>query len=494
MSWYTTRVKQEKAAPIFAYVDVETTGSSPTYDRVIELAIIKTQNGRILETLNTVLDPETHVPPSIHVLTGISEAEIERAPTFVSLANRAAEMLQGAVFVAHNARFDYAFIKNEFDRAGIAFQAKCLCTVKLSRKLFLKYKKHDLSSIIERFDFRCENRHRAMSDAEVLVDFIKLCEKKFGLEKCEEAYRVIMKRNALPVGLTHAHIDALPETAGVYLFYGADGDILYIGKSINIRGRVLSHFADDHRSGKEMRMSQEIADIETITTSGELSALLLESHLIKQKQPVYNRLSRYSKELTILKENFNEAGYIEAKLERTSDFKSLVPDTILGIFRSQMQAKKILNEYAKEQGLCPVLLGLEKSQKNPTDNARGCFFSQIGICKGACIGKESPESYNARVHSAFSARRVKTWPFKGAVMITEKKNEHEGTLFVVDDWRLASSISYDEAGRREFLPPSFSFDHDAYKILARHIATKKKRIRAINKAELSQLLTPDEQG
>ncbi len=155
----------------FVIVDVETTGASPLRDRIIDIGIIRIEKGEIVERYSTVIDPEKYVPPSIFSLTGISEQEIQRAPTFNDIAQDIKSLLDGAIFVAHNARFDYGFIKNELKRAGISFNAKCLCTVKLSRALFPRERKHDLSTIIERYDFTCSSRHRAMPDAEVLVDF-----------------------------------------------------------------------------------------------------------------------------------------------------------------------------------------------------------------------------------------------------------------------------------------------------------------------------------
>lgn len=453
------------------------------HDRVIDIGIVVVEEGKVLEKYNTLIDPESYIPTSIQSLTGISERDLARAPTFNSIAKEIHELLKGAIFVAHNARFDYAFIKQEFERAGIKYSAKCLCTVKLSRRLFPEYKKHDLSTIINRFDLKCSDRHRALPDAEVVADFLKLCGQKFGTEALHEAYKLVMKRNALPVRLSHEQIDALPETAGVYIFYGEDGEVLYVGKSINIKGRVLSHFSDDHRSGKEMRMSQEIADIEAIQTSGELSALLLESHLIKEKQPVYNRLARHSKELVVMRETINAQGYVQVVVERT-DFQEVSSESVLAISRSLMQAKKMLNEYAREHNLCPALLGIEKSN-------RGCFFSQLGICKGACTGKESSVEYNARVRAAFAKRKVKAWPYSGPVMIKEQQTDDTGTLFIVDDWRLISSIAYDEAGKREFLPPSYHFDHDAYKILASHLH-KKKGFKPISSHEMRALLSHEE--
>jgi DNA polymerase-3 subunit epsilon len=186
-----------------------------------------------------------------------------------------------------------------------------------------------------------------------------------------------------------------------------------------------------------------------------------------------------------MRETINDAGYIQVVVERT-DFQDVDSPSVLALSRSMMQAKKMLNEYAKEHNLCPALLGIEKS-------SRGCFFSQLGICKGACIGKESSESYNARVRGAFAKRKVRAWPYSGPVVIKEEKGDSSGTgtLFIVDDWRLINSIAYDEAGKREFLPPSYHFDHDAYKILASHLH-KKKGFKPISSHEMRALLSHEE--
>ena len=164
----------------FALVDVETTGGSPTRDRIIDIAIIRIEDGVVVETYQSVVDPEKYIPQSIYALTGITEADISRAPSFADIAPDVFGMLKGCIFVAHNARFDYSFIKNEFGRLDQKYSAKNLCTVKLSRKLFPKYRRHDLSTIIERHGFTCSARHRALGDAEVLVDFLAHCEKTAG--------------------------------------------------------------------------------------------------------------------------------------------------------------------------------------------------------------------------------------------------------------------------------------------------------------------------
>lgn len=447
-----------------AIVDVETTGGSPVRDRIIEIAVIKIENGKVTKRFSTVIDPEQHIPQSIYALTGISDAEIERAPTFVSIANEIHEMLKDSIFVAHNARFDYAFVKNELKRFGISYTAKCLCTVKLSRRLFSKYRRHDLSTLIDRHGFVCEDRHRAMGDAQVVADFLTLCETD---SRYATSVSTILKNQSIPATISRDVINALPEGPGVYIFYGSDGEPLYVGKSINIKNRVMSHFAGDHSSGKEMRLAQETADIETIQTAGELSALLLESHLIKKEQPLYNRLSRHARKMVVLKEVENKNGYLEVEMQSYDSADLVASEKTIGIHKSLSQAKKALQELAKEHVLCPRLLGLEKGKGQ-------CFYSQLGQCNGACGGREDALIYNSRFIKAFNKKRIKSWPFSGPVVIDEKfeGEKDRGIAFVVDNWCLIGSYKYEGEAKQDFLPASYAFDHDSYKILMKSIMAK----------------------
>lgn len=286
-----------------------------------------------------------------------------------------------------------------------------------------------------------------------------------------------MRRTLLPEKLSRAAIDALPRSAGVYLFYDENGQTLYIGKSIHIRTRVLSHF--NHRSRRSVRIAQEITDIKTIQTSGELSALLLESHLIKTHLPVYNRLSRYSPQLIVVTEI--SKGLYKGVDTSLYSYHDLPPrEQIVGIFRSVSRAKQTLEAYATEYNLCPVLLGLEKSD-------RGCFSYHIGKCKGACVGKEPPETYNKRFKKAFHARKIKTWPYKGPILVNEQETSKQGTIFIVDEWRLIGSYRYEGKKIQSFLPQSHIFDYDTYKILVRALP-KFSSIKSVTMAEVERLL------
>src|SRR5260221_10632069 len=286
------------------FVDVETTGTSPTRDRVIEVGVLRVEDGAVVQKFSSLINPKTHLPPNISSLTGIDPFSLTRAPLFEEVSYEVRQMLDGAMFVAHNVRFDYAFLKYEFKRLGIDYSADTMDTLKFSRLLYPKFRKHDLGSIIQRHNLDVENRHRAFDDAKALWDFICQSCDLVGEEKIQELF-VSMNRNRLSSSLLDMDNKNLPDKPGVYIFYGKAGETLYVGKSKNIRERVLSHFYNDYLSQKEMEMTKQTADIKTITTPGELSALLLESQMIKDEAPIFNRMLRRKKEFIVAMQTEN---------------------------------------------------------------------------------------------------------------------------------------------------------------------------------------------
>ena len=161
----------------FTIVDVETTGGSPFFNRVIEIGLLRVEKGEVVEEYQTLINPGMEIPEFITKMTGITEAAVSVAPTFAELADEILSKFEDAIFVAHNSQFDYGFLKEEFRRLGYGFVVPQLCTVRLSRALYKEYKHHNLSAIIERFEFECKNRHRAFDDAKVLWDFLQHSQK-----------------------------------------------------------------------------------------------------------------------------------------------------------------------------------------------------------------------------------------------------------------------------------------------------------------------------
>ncbi|MDE2025217.1 MAG: GIY-YIG nuclease family protein [Patescibacteria group bacterium] len=438
------------------FVDTETTGLSPLRDRIIEIGLLRIENGKVVDTYQTLINPQMYISPLIENLTGITKEALETAPIFEDVARKIYALLDEAVFVAHNVRFDYAFLKNEFKRFEKSFSPKQFCTAKLSRTLFPQHRHHNLDSIIERFGFTVAHRHRAFDDAKVLWEFYQVISEKFTEETLANAINQCMKRVSLPQGISPQTVSNLPQSPGVYIFYGENGVPLYVGKSVNIKDRVLSHFSSDHSSGKEMRLSQQVKHIETIQTCGELGALIKESQLVKQLQPLYNRKLRISRKLIKLTRKVNGDGYETVEMKTVDGILPKdIPD-IVGIFKSQQQAKHFLIDLAKEYDLCEKLVGLEKTKG-------ACFAYRLNQCKGACVKNESPVSYNFRFISAFSKYKMRAWPFSGPVEITEKNNTQAET-FVIENWCLVGHKTYDEQLDTDHgVTPLF--DLDMYKIL-----------------------------
>jgi DNA polymerase III subunit epsilon len=205
------------------FVDIETTGLRPTYDRIIEIGIVKVINGEIVQKFNSLINPNIHLPAEIIQITGITTSDLENAPSWRLVQDEVLELLKDAIFVAHNARFDYGFIKNEFRRSNLSFSTKPLCSAKLSRALFPRFRRHNLDSLIERFNLDCTNRHRAYDDAHVIYQFFKSLDENFDKPRLFKTIEGQLKKPSLPQNLKQSDLDNLPEKPGVYIFYGSSG-------------------------------------------------------------------------------------------------------------------------------------------------------------------------------------------------------------------------------------------------------------------------------
>ena len=498
-----------------AFVDIETTGGRSLFDRIIEIGIIRIEDNKIVSTYNSLINPQTHLPSIITTLTGITADDLENAPTFREVSRDIRELLADCVFAAHNVRFDYGFLKSEFKRQEITFNAKHFCTVRLSRLLYPQFPRHNLDALIERFNFTCKNRHRALDDATVLHDFYQRIQKEFAPDILLDAMNKTLKKPSLPLKLTQEVLDDLPEGPGVYIFYGSpprddSGSVtgetgkplkkdladtlglanisantipLYIGKSKNIKNRVLNHFSSDIHSPLEMKISQQIESIETIKTAGELGALLLESELIKKMLPLYNQKSRIKKELVAIKTKINGDGYQECFLEPVTTINPQKLESFLGIFKSRKQAKNFLADIAREYELCEKMLGLEKT-KGP------CFAYRLNRCKGACTGLEKALFYNMRVFTAFTATKIHSWPFKGPVLIEEAQIDGKKEYFLIDKWCHVGTIVIDgEGNKKSDLRSDYSFDLDVYHIIKQYLRSQQnvQKIKVVPSNEIPSL-------
>lgn len=461
----------------FAVVDVETTGCNPLRDRIIEIAVIRLDGaGEFVSLVN----PDRNLSPFITGLTGIADGDLAGAPRFEDIAAELADLLEGAVFVAHNARFDYGFVRNEFKRIGISFVAPTLCTVRLSRKLYPRERRHGLESIIARHALDVADRHRALADARAVADFLECARGEMGVACYDEAVAKLLKTPTVPAGVAEELVRDLPNGPGVYLFYGPSKEILYVGKSINIRDRVLSHFAGDHGSAKESALCRQVVHVEARPTAGELSALLLESSLVKEHAPVYNRRLRASKKPLQAVLTVTPAGYETVTLQGAGDAGD--HGEILAQYRSRKQAREQLALLAKLHGLCAKLLQLEHGPG-------ACFARQMQRCQGACCGLEDPVVYNRRFRQAFAVHGADCWPYGAPVLVSETCDDGTGVAFVIDQWRIRATVDFDDVGGYRIRTDSFPNDTDTRSIVRSCLANPHAslRVRSLTPHELAQL-------
>ena len=457
--------------PTHVYLDLETTGATPLRDRITEIALIRYEDGIEVSRWETLVNPGISIPPFIQQLTGITNEMVQNAPSFKEVAGELLDYLDGAVLCAHNARFDHGFLKNEFKRIGIDLRQKVLCTVKLSRKLYPEHKSHALDAVINRHGLTCIARHRAMGDTEVLALFVAHSMNELGITKVIHTFNELLKGSTLPTGIDAAILDDLPESPGVYLFFGENSLPLYIGKSINIRARVMSHFSSDHASTKEMRIGQEVKHVEWIETAGEFSALLLESKLVKERQPIYNRQLRRERQLCSWRIATSSDAKSLVTLVREDEFDPSSIGQLFGTFRSKRQAVEVLRQIVDHHNLCVKSVGLETG-------SGACFSHQLKRCLGVCVGKEKPEIHYLRLQQALASHRLKSWPYDGPIGIRESDSLSAKTaLHVFENWCLIGTVS-EESELHDLMESKSvqSFDLDTYKLLCKELGKSSTQI------------------
>ncbi|NNJ90067.1 MAG: GIY-YIG nuclease family protein [Gammaproteobacteria bacterium] len=421
-----------------AIVDIETTGGSPKYHRVIEIAVLLVDNGVVIHRWQSFIHPGVCIPDKINLLTGITDSDVKPAPVFEQLTEELLNLFHDRVFVAHNARFDHGFLKAEFKRCGIQFKPRVLCSVKFSRHLYPQFKRHSLNHIIKRFGYRVNNRHRAMDDAEVIWRFFLTSSQIHEEEEIRSACNLIFKAPSLPAMIDAEVINSLPKSPGVYYFYDTAGKLLYIGKSVNIQDRVKSHFSQEYQRGRQFRLYSSVARIEYDLTPSDFGAQIRESQQIKQLHPEFNLRLKKSRYLYFYKIYENNAGYLQVRIERID---ASLPDSSqhYGLFRSQKQAQTQLTKLADNFFLCYKLIGLEKSTKSK----QACFRTQLKKCFGACCGTEEPKIYNERLSAALKSYQIMQWPWPDAILIKETSIEDKdfSRYHMINQWRYQGQIT-----------------------------------------------------
>ena len=455
--------------PCYVLLDLETTGGNPVNCRVTEIAAVRFENGQEVARWSSLVNPGTSIPALIQNLTGISNAMVADAPSFDEVAPQLLKLLDGAVLVAHNVRFDHGFLLNEFARMDTPLRVKTLCTVRLSRKLYPQYKSHGLDAIMQRHGLTTLARHRAMGDVDLMQGFLQIATQELGAEQVSQQAQILLQGSAALPPMLDTNVADIPETAGVYLFYGEGAIPLYIGKSIKLRSRVMSHFQAAGREAREMRIAQEIRRIEWQETAGELGALLLEARLVKTLQPLHNRQLRRENTLCAWRLDDNPSARPLLRLVRGDDLQPREFGQMYGVYRSKNQALSGLRELADTHGLCHQALGLESGKGR-------CFAHQIGRCKGVCCGEEKPELHHLRLKLALQQQQLRVWPHAGKIGLREyNAKTGRSDLHVFDQWCHLATVQ-GEAELEEALASNIAlaFDLDTYRLLLKHLTAPHK--------------------
>ena len=454
-------------APL-AIVDLETTGTRPATDRITEIGVLEVERFEVISQWSTLVNPGVAIPSEIQALTGITRDMLAEAPRFADLARELHERLDGRVFVAHNARFDYGFLRREFDRTGITFHARSVCGVRLAKRLYPRERGHDLDSLIDRHGIHCPARHRAMADAEALWQFLRVAAEEHGEDVITVAARQVAKQPALPPQLDRAVIDAIPEAPGVYLFYGESGPPLYVGKSRSMRTRVLQHFYST------ASWLQAVRRIDWQRTVGELGALLAEARLVKELSPLHNRQLRRPEALC--------AFAFDGKRLRIAGADEIDAATlpfVHGVFRTRRAALQTLRVLADEHGLCLQTLGFDAKRRG------ACFRHQIGRCAGVCARRESIHAHHGRLATALATLSTPPWPYKGPVAIIETDPARDATeVHAVDRWCYLGAART-EPEMADLLDERPRFDYDHYRILSRHLSRGGARVVPLDRCTAS---------
>ncbi len=450
--------------PCYVLLDLETTGGNPVISRVTEIAAVRVEQGIEVARWSRLVNPQCRIPAFIQSLTGISDSMVEDAPRFEQVSDELLALLDGAVLVAHNARFDHGFLVHEFARVGVSLNVKTLCSVRLSRKLYPQHKSHSLDSIMQRHGLTTMSRHRAMGDVDLVQAFLAQAVQELGLDVVSShATKLLQGSAALPPQL-ETELPDIPDTPGVYLFYGEGPIPLYIGKSVTMRSRVMSHFQASIAQPREMRMAQEIRRIEWRETAGELGALLLEARLVKEMQPIFNRQLRRERSLCAWELSDDPTAKPLLRLVRGEELQPEAFGRMYGVYRSKNQAMEALQTLVTEHNLCPQTLGLETGQGR-------CFAHQLRRCKGVCCGEEAPALHRVRVQLALSAQQLQVWPYPGHIGIREH-NEATGKtqMHVFDQWCLLGTVQDEgELAGLSSRERNVAFDLDTYRLLLKHL-------------------------
>jgi len=401
---------------LYAILDIETTGGKYNEEGITEIAIYKFDGHQIVDQFFSLVNPEKNIQPFVINLTGINNQMLRNAPKFHEVAKRIIEITENCTIVAHNAQFDNRILSTEFDRLGYPFEKNMLCTVELSKKLIPDLPSYSLGKLVRSLGIPITDRHRAQGDAKATVELFKLLLEK-DIEKViiSDTIKKDPKRQLEPKLLDI--IESAPTNTGVYYMHRKNGKIIYVGKSKNIKKRLIQHFTNDNKKSKKIQL--EVVSVSYEETGNDLIAQLKESQEIKQLKPIFNHALKNNIFQSQLYSYTDESGYINLRIEKVPIEKE--EKNIITTFTNYQQGRSFLYKITDEFHLCQKLNHLEKTEG-------ACFNHDLKMCNGACIESETPVNYNLRVQKFIDKS---SYEFDDMLLIDKGRSIQEHSVILI---------------------------------------------------------------
>ena len=399
---------------MYAIVDVETTGGKFNEEGITEIAIYRFDGNKIVDQFSSLVNPQREIQPFVQRLTGINSKMLVNAPKFFEVAKRIVEITEDAVLVAHNAEFDYRIIRTEFKRLGFDFERQSLCTVDLAQKLLPDLPSYKLGKLVRSLGIPISDVHRAHGDAQATVELFKVLLEKDSQKEIISAHVKTLNKKQVPSKYLNI-IDELPTETGVYYIYNEAGNIIYIGKSKNIKKRVLSHLTSKAR--KAEKIQKAIHRVTYELCGNECLALLKEQHEIKKNQPRLNHALKYR--------HFP----MGIRRDESSPYQRLLIEQVrqdldyLDVFKNKKEAEGRLRFWIEEFSLCAQHTSFARPQG-------ACFRKGIDQCQGACVGEERCDNYNVKVQAVADSLR---YPYDDFLIIDKGKSIGEKSFIYIKE-------------------------------------------------------------
>ena len=399
---------------MYAVVDVETTGGKFNEEGITEIAIYRFDGVKIVDQFSSLVNPLREIQPFVQRLTGINSKMLVNAPKFYEIAKRIVEITEDAVLVAHNAEFDYRIIRTEFKRLGFDFERQSLCTVDLAQKLLPEVPSYKLGKLVRFLGIPIADVHRAHGDAQATVELFKVLLEKDSSKEIISAHIKTLNKKQVPSKYLNI-IDELPTETGVYYIYNEAGSIIYIGKSKNIKKRVLSHLTS--KSRKAEKIQKAIFRVTYELCGNECLALLKEQHEIKKNQPRLNHALKYRHFAMGIRRDVSSP-YHRLLVEQVHQDRQY-----LDVFKNKKEAEGRLRYWLEEFSLCAQHTSFARAQG-------ACFRKGINKCQGACVGEEHCDAYNTKVQAVAESL---LYPFENFLIIDKGKKTGEKSFIFIKE-------------------------------------------------------------